>query len=57
MIKNILKNFLLLSLSIIFSLSIVEIFLSSLKSYQFDLRGLENKKILNNHIEKKKIIF
>ena len=57
MFKNILKNFSLLGLSIIFSLSIVEIFLSSLKSYQFDLRGLENKKILNNHIEKKNLSF
>ena len=57
MIKNIIKNCILLFLSIVFSLSLIEIFLSSLKLYQLDLKRYENKKILYNHIQKKKLSF
>ena len=57
MIKNIIKNCILLILSIVFSLSIIEIFLSSLKLYQVDLRRYENKNILYNHIQKKNLSF
>ena len=57
MIKNIIKNCILLILSIVISLSFIEIFLSSLKLYQVDLRRHENKNILYNHIQKKNLSF
>ena len=57
MIKNIIKNCILLILSIVFSLSIIEIFLSSLKLYQVDLRRYENKNIIYNNIKKKNLSF
>ena len=57
MIKNIIKNYILLILSIVLSLSFIEIFLSSLKSYQLDLKRYENKNILYNHIQKKNLSF
>ena len=57
MIKNIVKNCILLILSIVLSLSLIEIFLSSFKSYQLDLKRYENKNVLYSHIQKKNLSF